>query len=189
MSAALGEADRAWCDDLLLALRLREVPGARIGEVLAEVHSHVAETGEAPAEAFGPAEDYADRIADALGLSRVRTWTLLFRGLGRGELLVAVLGAAAFFLLGDGLWSLGAGSAGVLGLPGGVQTAVAVVLVAAVAALCVRASRRDDGTDAVIDPRTGADMVSSGAWRVVLLVAPAVLVPVGMYLGGVLVGG
>jgi acyl-CoA synthetase (NDP forming) len=59
--------DRAWCDDLLLALRLRDVPGTRIGEVIAEVQSHVAETGEDPRQAFGTPKEYAAEVAGALG--------------------------------------------------------------------------------------------------------------------------
>ncbi|MGY1837325.1 hypothetical protein ACI79P_19730 [Blastococcus sp. SYSU DS0510] len=46
MGKLLNGTEQAWCDDLLLRLRLRDVPGTRIGEVLAEVQSHVAETGE-----------------------------------------------------------------------------------------------------------------------------------------------
>lgn len=44
---------------LMLALRLRDVPGDRIGEILAEVESHVSDTGENPTEAFGPPREYA----------------------------------------------------------------------------------------------------------------------------------
>jgi hypothetical protein len=51
---------------LVLALRMRDVPGERIGQVVAEVEAHVAESGEAPAEAFGPAEQYADHVSAAL---------------------------------------------------------------------------------------------------------------------------
>ena len=51
---------------LVLALRMLDVPGDRIGQVVAEVEAHVAESHEAPAEAFGSAEDYAGRVAAAL---------------------------------------------------------------------------------------------------------------------------
>ena len=50
---------RRYCDALLLALRTADVPGPRIGEVLTEVRGHLAESGEDPVGAFGPAEDYA----------------------------------------------------------------------------------------------------------------------------------
>lgn len=48
-----------WRDDLILALRVKNVPGDQIGDILLEVESHVTETGESPEEAFGKAKDYA----------------------------------------------------------------------------------------------------------------------------------
>ncbi|WP_432571489.1 HAAS signaling domain-containing protein [Kineococcus sp. SYSU DK005] len=54
-----------YCDDLLLALRLRDVPGARIGAVLAEVRDHLAASGEDPVEAFGTPEQYASALTGA----------------------------------------------------------------------------------------------------------------------------
>lgn len=51
-----------YCDDLLLALRMRDVPGHRIGEVLTEVRDHLASSEEDPAEAFGAPPDYADAL-------------------------------------------------------------------------------------------------------------------------------
>ena len=48
-----------WQQRLVAALRARRVPAERIGEVLAEVDSHVAETGEDPTEAFGTPREYA----------------------------------------------------------------------------------------------------------------------------------
>ena len=45
--------------ELVQALRAGNVPPERIGEIVAEVESHVADTGEHPREAFGPAREYA----------------------------------------------------------------------------------------------------------------------------------
>jgi hypothetical protein len=45
--------DPAWADAFLLELRLRDVPGRHIGDALAEVASHCAESGESAEEAFG----------------------------------------------------------------------------------------------------------------------------------------
>lgn len=56
-----------YVDHLVLALRMRDVPGDRIGQVVAEVEAHLAESRETPAEAFGPAEEYAERVSAALG--------------------------------------------------------------------------------------------------------------------------
>ena len=44
---------QTYTDELLFALRMRDLPGSQIAEALAEVNSYVAETGEDPREAFG----------------------------------------------------------------------------------------------------------------------------------------
>lgn len=44
---------------LIFGLRLRDIPGDVIGDALAQVESHVANTGEDPVAAFGPAREYA----------------------------------------------------------------------------------------------------------------------------------
>ena len=56
---------RRWCDDFVLELRLRDVPGARIGDHLAEVESHCIETGVDPEDAFGDPAEYAHEVAAA----------------------------------------------------------------------------------------------------------------------------
>ena len=43
----------AWRDELVLALRLRDASGARIGEVLAEVDEFCADSGQDALTAFG----------------------------------------------------------------------------------------------------------------------------------------
>jgi hypothetical protein len=66
-----------WCDDFVLELRLLDVPGPVIGDRLAEVEAHCADTGETPAEAFGGPTDYARSLdedrspARAAGVWRV----------------------------------------------------------------------------------------------------------------------
>lgn len=57
---------------LIFALRLRDVPGEVIGEALAQVESHIADTGEDPVVAFGPARDYAATFGGPDG--PVRRW-------------------------------------------------------------------------------------------------------------------
>ena len=56
----------SYIDQLTLELRRRDVPGTRIGEVIAEVEAHVAESGDRAAEAFGPPSEYAQRVSDTL---------------------------------------------------------------------------------------------------------------------------
>ncbi|RKT85324.1 hypothetical protein SAMN05421805_11599 [Saccharopolyspora antimicrobica] len=58
--------DEKYRDELLLALRLHEISGERVGEVLAEVEAHVRETGEDPEEAFGKPREYAAQVAEQL---------------------------------------------------------------------------------------------------------------------------
>lgn len=54
-------------DDYLAALtetlQLRDVPNDAIAEIVREVESHVAESGENPVEAFGEPSRYADSFA------------------------------------------------------------------------------------------------------------------------------
>ena len=174
----------SYCDDLLLSLRAREVRGLRIGEVLAEVQSHVAETGESPQEAFGSPRDYADQVANALGLPRAGLAGFLRRAISASDLLVAVALGLSCFVLADGLWSLGAAETGLFGLPAWLPTVAAAAVLAAGTVRTVRAGLRARDADAVIDPRTGADMASFAGWRLGLLAAvPAVLL-VGMFVGG-----
>jgi hypothetical protein len=180
----LTTTDQSWCDDLVLALRVRDVPGARIGEVLAEVQSHLAETGEHPREAFGTPKEYADKVAGALGASR-RGLSAGLRSVGGGGLGVTVACGLGSFLLADGLWSLGAGEPSVFGLPAWLATVVAVLVLGACGVHLAATSRHDRG-DAVIDPRTGAEMVPFARWRVALLVAFPVVALVLMLVGGYL---
>ena len=56
-----------YVEQLVLELRMRDVPGDRIGQVAAEVEAHVAESGEDPADAFGPAGEYAEHVRSTLG--------------------------------------------------------------------------------------------------------------------------
>jgi hypothetical protein len=56
----------AYRQQLLFALRLRNVPAARIGEAIAEVESHLAETGDDPVAAFGEPAEYARQLAESL---------------------------------------------------------------------------------------------------------------------------
>jgi hypothetical protein len=181
--------DQAWRDDLLLALRLREVPGTRIGEVLAEVQSHVAETGEDPRQAFGDPKQYADEVAAALGLSAPagiwRQLARLLRSLSwRDAAVTGVIGVACF-LLADSLWALGAGEEAAFGVPAGLMAAGAVVALAACAAW-IRAASRREPDDTVRDPRTGEDMARPSRWQLAVLVGAPTLALALSLAGGLL---
>lgn len=57
--------DAHWVDDFILEARLRDLPGAVIGDALAEIDAHVAESGEDAAATFGGAKEYAASLAAA----------------------------------------------------------------------------------------------------------------------------
>lgn len=54
--------DGKWAEDLILELRLREVPGPEIGKVLAEADSHCADSGQSAQETFGDPVAYARNL-------------------------------------------------------------------------------------------------------------------------------
>ncbi|MGW5794810.1 hypothetical protein ACWEV3_29720 [Saccharopolyspora sp. NPDC003752] len=76
--------DKKYRDELLVALRMHEISGERVGEVLAEVEAHVTETGENPVEAFGRPREYAAQVAEQLD-----------RGTGKRSTMEVVASAAA----------------------------------------------------------------------------------------------
>ncbi len=57
---------------LIFELRLRDTPPDEIGDALAQVESHVADTGEDPVDSFGPAREYATMFGRSDGA--VRLW-------------------------------------------------------------------------------------------------------------------
>ncbi len=59
--------DAAWREELVLELRLHDVPGEAIGGALAEVEAHCVDSGEDAQEAFGDARTYAATLARATG--------------------------------------------------------------------------------------------------------------------------
>lgn len=58
-----GTSLKDYTQALITQLRLRHVPGPVIGQVVAEVESHVRETGEDPIEAFGQPGSYSAQFA------------------------------------------------------------------------------------------------------------------------------
>lgn len=56
----------SWREGFVLELRSRDVSGARIGDALAEVDSHCAETGQDPEAGFGDPVTYAAALAESL---------------------------------------------------------------------------------------------------------------------------
>lgn len=115
------QADARYLDDLTIRLRLAEVPGPDIGGVLEEVRSHLEESGETAAEAFGPVEDYARALLVAhAGVVRPRS------GLGRAQLVSVALQLAAWTVLVPAVVALG-GDRGVAIGPGRLVALVVLV--------------------------------------------------------------
>jgi hypothetical protein len=149
-----------YLDDLILELRMLDVPGEHIGQIEAEAENHLAESGQAPEVAFGPARNYARELwsrEDRQLPGQVDTknpFALLVNGMGAADWAIALvsfvfttLGAAA--LLNGALAALfGVGT--FLGLPAWVLMAVGVLLLGA---FFLGARRLDDP---IVDPRTGA---------------------------------
>jgi hypothetical protein len=67
-----GSAD--YLQALEVQLRLREVPGDRIGQILAEVNTHAIDTGEDPVETFGSPAAYADAYVSESTQGRSTVW-------------------------------------------------------------------------------------------------------------------
>ena len=84
--------------ELVQALRTGAVPPERIGEIVAEVESHVADTGEDPREAFGPAREYAAGFTRTpSGRARFSFWVVVALSAASGWL----ISRGAFGLVGS----------------------------------------------------------------------------------------
>src|SRR5690554_6416017 len=51
-----------YLDELILELRMLDVPGERIGQITTEAENHLVESGQTPELAFGPAREYAREL-------------------------------------------------------------------------------------------------------------------------------
>ncbi len=149
---------------LIFALRMKDVPAARIGELVAEVESHVAETGEDPVEAFGTAKEYAASLTAEH--RRPPRWQVV---------LIALAAGVAGWLLAQGLfaWLL---AERYLGQPGWLWVAVGGVIAVPTA----RYAR--DRSGQVRDPRTGRSLTPSPRWVPVALLVLAVVPALAAYL-------
>ena len=162
----------AYREELLLAMRMRDVPGYRIAEALAEIDSHLADSGEDPVEAFGPAKAYAAQVAAGLHRDGRSGWT---RALGGSIVPIAMTSGLGGWLLAEGLIRLAAGDRGILGMPVLITMLTGAVLLVGVAAYLFSPARRR--AEKVTDPRTGRDLIGPmPRWATAVLVA----LPVGL---------
>jgi hypothetical protein len=150
--------------NLIVALRLRDVPADRVGEIVAEVESHVADTGEDPVEAFGPAREYAESFR----APRTR----------RGHVALVVLtltSAAAGWLIATAVFGLVEGER-VVGLPAGAALVLGALLwIPAVFTMLRRAEQ-------VRDPRTGRPLSPAAAWTPALATGSFALLALALWL-------
>lgn len=141
MGSALAQHTK-WRDTLVYHLRMDDIPGDRIGDILLEVESHLAETGETPQEAFGDPKAYAaSRVtaADQRPDSDANIWILI--GLSFFGSMLYVAGALG----------AGRGSAVVFGVNPWLLIVVGAVL------LVLTALRLPD--DLVRHPATGQPLI------------------------------
>lgn len=145
---------RAYVRDLTTWLQLRDVDGVRIGQIVAEVESHVAESGEPAQVAFGPARSYAKQF----GRPRDR-WRL-----SPATVATTVAAAGGGWLLAEGFFHL---------LIGERYAGVPAWIVALGGALVLLAVFLVVPNNIVVDPRRGA---RPGRARATLLATVGVMV-------------
>lgn len=147
---------QTYTEQLLLALRLHDVPGPRIAEALAEVQSHVAETGEDPEVAFGPASTYANELVEALA-GEARASGPWWRGTVAVAATFGLASYAGAWLALDAILDLAAGEPGRMGLSPVPWLLVGLLLLGGLAVGLHLMGR--SSSVRVLDPRTGEDMV------------------------------
>ena len=108
-----------YASDLAEALDVRDVPAEAARQIVREVESHLAESGEDPVEAFGPVSRYADQFAPR---SRERE-------LVRFAVVAAVLGFCGAFLIISGVFGLLDETATLWDLPPWVRLGAGIALV------------------------------------------------------------
>ena len=118
--------------ELTATLELRDVPADAIAEIVREVESHVAESGEDPVEAFGAPGRYADSFA-----SPVRA-----RGFWPQVIAAALLGFGGGYSLLAGALGLLSGDEGLPWLPPLAQVIVGVLGLLALVLLIARMAAR-----------------------------------------------
>lgn len=114
--------EKEWVEQFVLEQRLLGVSGKHIGDSLAVVQSHVAESGESARDAFGDAQAYAVADAPEQKIGHIDSGWVLGIALGLAGMLLSNVGALAAFsgegslTVTVGMLVVGAVIAGVLAL-------------------------------------------------------------------------
>lgn len=105
--------ETAWADEFVVELRLRDVPGAAIGDALAEVEAHVVDAGTSARDAFGDPTRYAEQLAGTTARPDTDDpREMVTIALGGAALVVAVDGVVAW--AGDGAVVVTGGTVGLV---------------------------------------------------------------------------
>lgn len=96
-----------YADELREVLEIRDVPLEAVEQIVREVESHTAESGEDPVVAFGPPNEYANNFAPRSRMAWF--WALLVSSV--------VLASGGAYVLISGIFGLQSSSATLLGLP------------------------------------------------------------------------
>ncbi len=168
-------ADPDWVERFVTEARLQDLDGATIGDALATIESHLRETGEPVADAFGPPIEYAAELAAsgaaaAPGISRLTVGSVL---LGLTGLLVPV--AVRAWLADRAVEVDGGGLASAVTL----ALCAAVILLRTTAVLRFLTSRRIASFFvwlAVLTAMVAAMLVSRRAWPDPIVTVPPVTV-------------
>lgn len=121
--------DEEYAADLREILELRDVPAEAATQIVREVQSHVAESGEDPVAAFGTPGEYADNFAPKSRMARF--WMLILSSviLASGGTYVLITGVFALQAPGHDLWGLSPWIRIVIGAAG-IASFIALVLIA-----------------------------------------------------------
>ncbi|WP_341395350.1 hypothetical protein [Arthrobacter sp. G119Y2] len=118
-----------YSEDLRDALEFRGVPDEAVTQIVREVESHVAESGEDPAMAFGQPGDYAGNFAPRSRLVRFRALLISSVILAGGGAYVLISGVFGLLSPSATLWGLPPWARIVLGAAG-ITAFFALLLVA-----------------------------------------------------------
>jgi hypothetical protein len=125
-----------WRDTFLTEARLRGMPGAQIGDVLAEIDTHCRDSGQSPEVAFGDPVRYAQtvssRIATSASADRRRLWT---------NTAIAAAGLVGVMALLDGVEALSQRDRAAVSIGQLIAAGAGVVVVIATVAVVLRPGR------------------------------------------------
>lgn len=154
--------EKRYLSDLTIALRLRKISGVRIGEIIAEIETHLVESGQIARDSFGAPKEYARQFEPTVAEANGRLW-------GPVAYLGVITAGFGGWLLAGGVTS-GMRGETELGLPGWWAAALgAVVLLGTFCFIPI---------DAIIDPRRLNAQRYGRGWLIAMVAVSAAVVVV-----------